>query len=72
MMNSTSISFGLLVALLAIPFLHKIRKPKAPVAEYGSQRMCPSCGLITSRSKAYCLECRQSLAAVSVTQIIGK
>jgi len=56
-MNSTSISFGLLVALLAIPFLHKIRKPKPRVAEYGSQRMCPSCGLITSRSKEFCLEC---------------
>ena len=27
-MNSTSISFGLLVALLAIPLLHKILKPK--------------------------------------------
>jgi hypothetical protein len=70
--NSTSISFGLFVALLAIPFFHKIRKPKLPVAEYGSQRMCPSCGLITSRSKAYCLECGQSLTVVSVTQIFGK
>jgi hypothetical protein len=71
-MTSTSICFGLLVALLAIPFLHKIRNPKPRVAEYGSQRMCPSCGLITSRLKAYCLECGQSLTTVSVTQIIGK
>jgi hypothetical protein len=69
-MNSTSISFGLIVALLAIPFLHKIRKPKPRVAEYGSHRMCPSCGLITSRLTAYCLECGQSLTAVSVTEII--
>jgi hypothetical protein len=70
-MNST-ISFGLLAVLLAIPFLHKIRKPKPSVAEYGSQRMCPSCGLITSRLKAYCLECGQSLTPVTVTQITEK
>ena len=72
LLNSTSISFGLLAALLAIPFLRKIHKPKPPIAEYGSQRMCPSCGLITSRSKAYCLECGQSLTTASVTQIIEK
>jgi hypothetical protein len=72
LLNSTSISFGLLVALLAIPLLRKIHKPKPPIAEYGSQRMCPSCGLITSRSKAYCLECGQSLTTVNVTQIIEK
>jgi hypothetical protein len=29
--------------------------------EFGSQRMCPFCGLITSRSKPYCLECGRSL-----------
>jgi hypothetical protein len=71
-MNSLSICFGLLIALLAVPLLHKIRKSKPRVAEYGSQRMCPSCGLITSRLKAYCLECGQSLTTVSVTQIVGK
>ena len=71
-MNATSISFGLLVALLAILLLFKIRKLKPPVAGYGSQRMCPSCGLITSRFKTCCLECGQSLSAVNVTPIAEK
>jgi hypothetical protein len=71
-MSSTSISFGLIVALLAVPFLYKIRKPKTRVAESGSQRMCPACGLITSRLKAHCLECGQSLTVVSVTETVEK
>jgi hypothetical protein len=29
--------------------------------DLGSQRMCPFCGLITSRYKACCLECGKSL-----------
>jgi hypothetical protein len=33
-----------------------------PVRGYASQRMCPFCGLITSRSKTSCLECGKSLA----------
>jgi hypothetical protein len=71
-MSATSISFGLLVALLAILLLYKIRKLKPRVNGYGLQRMCPYCGLITSRSKAHCLECGRSLTAVSVNSIIGK
>ena len=66
-MNATSISFGLLVALFAILLLYKIRKLKPQVTGYGLQRMCPFCGLITSRLKAHCLECGKSLIAVSVT-----
>jgi hypothetical protein len=66
-MNATSISLGLLVALLAILLLYNIRKLRPRVTGYGSQRMCPYCGLITSRSKANCLECGRSLVAVSVT-----
>src|SRR6266404_288824 len=31
-------------------------------AGFASQRMCPFCGLITSRSKNSCLECGRSLA----------
>ena len=69
-MNATSVSLGLLVALFAILLLYKIRKPKPQVIGYGSQRMCPFCGLITSRLKAHCLECGHSLAAVSETSII--
>ena len=72
LMNATSISFGLLVALFAILLLYKIRKPRPQVAGYGSQRMCPSCGLITSRFKACCLECGMSLRAVSVTPVFEK
>jgi hypothetical protein len=34
-----------------------------PIAPgFASQRMCPFCGLITSRSKNSCLECGKSLA----------
>jgi hypothetical protein len=34
--------------------------PAAP--GFASQRMCPFCGLITSRSKTSCMECGKSLA----------
>ena len=71
-MNAISVSFGLLVALFVILLLYKTLKPKPQVTLYGSQRMCPSCGLITSRLKARCLECGQSLTAVSVIPIIGE
>ena len=71
-MNAISVSFGLLVALFVILLLYKIFKRKPQVARDGSQRMCPSCGLITSRLKACCLECGQSLAAVIVIPVIGK
>ena len=30
-------------------------------AGFAAQRMCPSCGLITPRSKALCLECGKPL-----------
>ena len=66
-MNAISILAGLLIALVAILLLYKMRKLKLQVAAYGSQRMCPWCGLITSRLKACCLECGKSLTAVSVT-----
>ena len=34
--------------------------------EFGSQRMCPFCGLITSRSKSSCLECGKSLQSTQL------
>jgi hypothetical protein len=37
---------------------------KTPGKEYGSQRMCPFCGLITPRSKRLCLECGKSLKGI--------
>ena len=72
LMNATTVSFALLLALLAILLFYKIRKPKPQATRYGSQRMCPYCGLITSRLEACCLECGQSLTAVSVIPVIGK
>jgi hypothetical protein len=66
-MNAISIFAGLLIAMLASLLLYKMRKLKLEVAGYGSQRMCPSCGLITSRLKPCCLECGKSLTAISVT-----
>ncbi len=71
-MNAISVSFGLLVALFVILPLYKTPQAETTGRRYGSQRMCPSCGLITSRLKACCLECGQSLTAVSVIPIIGK
>jgi len=37
---------------------------KPQIAGFGSQRMCPSCGLITSRWEEFCLECGKPLPAV--------
>jgi hypothetical protein len=44
--SASSISVGLLVALFTIFLFYRMRKPKPQIAAYGSQRMCPSCGLI--------------------------
>lgn len=71
-MSTISTHVGLLIALLTILALHPRRKVKPPTAAYGSQRMCPGCGLIKSRLEACCLECGESLAVVSVSQIIGR
>jgi hypothetical protein len=60
-MSAISISFGLLIALFMILPLYRIRRLNPEIARYGSQRMCPSCGLITSRLRACCLDCGQSL-----------
>src|ERR1022692_1926225 len=62
-MNATSISLGLLIVLFTILLLHGMRKLKPQITEFRSQRMCPACGLITSRLKARCLEC--GVASVS-------
>ena len=70
-MNAISISVGLLIALVGVLLFYRMRKVPQ-IAGYGSQTMCPSCGLITSRLKACCLECGMSLKAVSVTPIREK
>src|SRR2546423_755851 len=70
-MNAISISVGLLIALVGVLLFYRMRKVPQ-IAGYGSQRMCLSCGLITPRLKACCLECGKSLTAVSVTPILEK
>jgi len=59
-MSATSISFVLLIALFTILLLYRMRRLKPQSAGFRSQRMCPSCGLITSRLKTCCLECGKS------------
>ena len=71
-MSAISISASLLIALFAILLLYRMRKLKPQIAGFGSQRMCPFCGLITSRLKACCLECGKSLTVVSVTPVLEK
>ena len=71
-MNATSFSFGLLIVLFAILLLHRMPKLKPRIAAYGSQTMCRSCGLITSRLKPHCLECGKPLTGVNVTPILWK
>ena len=63
-MNATNIFLTLLIVLFIILLLRWKHKAKPQVAGFGSQRMCPSCGLITSRLKARCLECGKPLTAV--------
>ena len=71
-MTAISISSGLLIALFAILLLYKMRKLRPQVAAYGSQRMCPSCGLITSRLKHVAWSVASLLQTVSVTLILEK
>jgi hypothetical protein len=71
-MNATSSFFGLLIVFFTILLLRRMRKLKPQIAGYGSQRICPSCGLITSRLKPCCLECGKSLTSVRVTPILEK
>jgi predicted amidophosphoribosyltransferase len=61
-MNATSIFGGFLFVLFTILLLHRMRTPQPRIAGYGTQRMCPSCGLITSRLRPYCMECGKFLA----------
>ena len=66
-MSATNIFLGLLIALFTILLLHWMRRLKPQLAGVQSQRMCPSCGLITSRLKARCLECGKPLSVVYST-----
>jgi hypothetical protein len=59
--NANSVFVGLLIGLFTLLLLYWTRRRKLQPAGAGSQRMCPACGLITSRLKTRCLECGESL-----------
>jgi len=61
-MNATSISLVVLIVLSAILLLRWMLKLNPQITGVRSQRMCASCGLITSR-KSRCLECGAVSAA---------
>jgi hypothetical protein len=65
-MNAINFSFGLLVVVFitTVLLVRWIRKPKPKTDGFQAQRMCPSCGLITPRQKACCLECGKPFPAV--------
>jgi len=56
-MNAAGISFGLLMVLFTILLVAWRLRLKPQAVGFRSQRMCPSCGLITSRLNPRCLEC---------------
>jgi predicted amidophosphoribosyltransferase len=66
-MSATNIFLGLLITLFTILLLRWMRRLKPQLAGFQSQRMCPSCGLITSRLKAHCLECGKPLSVANST-----
>jgi predicted amidophosphoribosyltransferase len=50
-----------------VDLFRNLRSTLAPKAQqFGSQRMCPFCGLITPRAKRLCLECGKPLRAIQV------
>jgi hypothetical protein len=54
-------SFREWLAQITDSFVKLLARPESPAQKYGSQRMCPFCGLITARSKRLCLECGKPL-----------
>jgi hypothetical protein len=64
-MNATSVSFGLLILFLTILLVHWMRRLRPQLIGVRSQRMCPSCGLITPRLRASCVECGKAFTAVT-------
>lgn len=64
-MSAASICVDLLIVVVTILLFRWMLKLKPQAARVGSQRMCPSCGLITSRLKARCMECGRPFPAVA-------
>jgi hypothetical protein len=63
-MNAIDISFGLFIVLFTILLLRWMHRPRLRLSEFRSQRMCPSCGLITSRLSPRCQECGKTFTMV--------
>jgi len=64
-----SLFVGLLIVLLTTLLLHSTHKQKPRIARYGTQMICPSCGLITSRLKPCCMECGKPLTRVAYSTV---
>jgi hypothetical protein len=60
-MHAIDLSFGLSIVLFTIALLWWFRRPSLQLSGVRSQTMCPSCGLITPRVNARCLECGKLL-----------
>jgi hypothetical protein len=52
------------VAFITDSFTKLLATLKPPPREFRPQRMCPFCGLITSRTNTSCLECGKMLNPV--------
>jgi hypothetical protein len=48
------------LAVVTDLFFRVITITKTPTQNFGSQRVCPFCNLITLRSGRFCLECGRS------------
>ena len=59
-MSAISIVCAVLIVLFAILLLYRMSGLRPQIAGIRSQRMCPSCGLITSRLRTSCMECGKS------------
>ena len=59
-MSAINIACALLIVLFAILLVCRMSGLKPQIAGIRSQKMCPSCGLITSRLKTCCSECGKS------------
>jgi hypothetical protein len=64
-MNAIGITVSVVAVVGAVLVFcyYRMRRLKPQMAGYGSQRMCPACGLITPRSKAACMECGRMFIA---------
>jgi predicted amidophosphoribosyltransferase len=66
-MNAIAVGGGLAIGIVIALFIfYRMRWLRPQMAGYAAQRMCPSCGLITPRSKAACMECGKAFSTDKV------